>query len=747
MRWVPIFLVLAALSATSPSARAQGNPQPAGDPHGKNGEAPAPEPPTSKSDPATGDPAVNQPKHTNRLIHETSPYLRQHAHNPVDWYPWGPEAIERSRKEDKPIFLSIGYSACHWCHVMEHESFEDEETGNLLNENFVSIKVDREERPDLDEIYMSAVQMMTGSGGWPMSVFLTPDLKPFYGGTYFPPEDRWGRPGFKSVLRRIIEVFKGQRPEVERSARGLTEMIAGHAGIPGLPGDVDLALLQEACAILKRQFDSKFGGFGHAPKFPPSMELNLLLRRARVTKDAEMTRIVEVTLDRMARGGMYDQIGGGFCRYSTDEKWLVPHFEKMLYDNALLSRTYLAAYQATGKPFYARIARETFEYILRDMTHPRGGFYSSEDADSEGVEGKFYVWKPAEVLAVLGPEDGELFCAFYDITEHGNWEETSIPNVPVPLEEFAKTRGLDASALQDRLEAACARMLAVRAKRIRPGLDDKILTAWNALMIQSMVQGAQILGERRYLDAAKAAGTFVRENLRKGDRLLVTWRDGTAKLNAYLDDYAFLTAAYLDLYEATFDLAWLEEARRLAALTHEHFLDEKEGGYFFVSDDHEALIVRTKAPYDGVIPSGNSEYARNLLRLSVLTGETALRDRAAELIRKFKGPMEGSPRGFANMLCVVDFLLGSPKEIAIVGSPADPGTAELLVEVHRAYLPNKVIAGFDPAAASAKGIGAKIPLLDGKGLIDGKPAAYVCENYTCRKPVHRAEDLRALLRE
>ena len=710
-------------------------------------DGPVPESPP-RSDPARteGDP-VSHPKHENRLIHETSPYLRQHAHNPVDWYAWGPEAIETARRQDKPIFLSIGYSACHWCHVMEHESFENEEIAKVMNENFICIKVDREERPDLDEIYMAAVQMISGSGGWPMSVWLTPDLEPFYGGTYFPPENRWGKPGFKTVLQRLSESWKEQRGEIDKSAKYLTEALAGAGAVPGDAGEVGVDLLDRACTALENSFDSELGGHGGAPKFPPSMELNLMMRRASKTKQGKLLELVETTLDHMARGGMYDQIGGGFCRYSTDEHWLVPHFEKMLYDNALLSRTYLAAFQLTGKAFYARIARETLDYVLRDMSRPGGGYYSSEDADSEGVEGKFYVWSKPEILALLGPEEGELFCNFYDITEHGNWEETNIPNVPVPLETFAASRQEAPEKLQARLESARAKVLAARARRVRPGLDDKLLTAWNALMIQSMVMGHQVLGEARYRNSAIETARFLLDQMRRDGRLLVTWKDGSAKLNAYLDDHAFLAAALLDVYEDTFDPTWLDQAKSLTEDTLRRFWDDAEGGLFFTSHDHEKLIARTKAPYDGVIPSGNSECARNLVRLSLLTGDEKLRERALKILRLFRGGMHASPRGFANMLCVLDLHLSAPREIALVGRRDDPALLDLLWTIHRSYVPDRVLALLDPSQTDAAAVGELIPLLRDKTLVDGKPAAFVCRNFTCKKPATTTDELRAMLRD
>ncbi|MBI5367798.1 MAG: thioredoxin domain-containing protein [Planctomycetes bacterium] len=677
---------------------------------------------------------------TNRLATESSPYLLQHAHNPVDWYPWGPEALERARREDKPIFLSIGYAACHWCHVMERESFENAEIARVMNRHFVCIKVDREERPDLDEIYMAAVQLLTGRGGWPMSVFLLPDLRPFFGGTYFPPEDRPGMPGFTSLLLKVAAAFQHHRAQMTTSAAQLAEAIGEAAGFQGGPGEAGHELVAGACEHLLAAFDPEHGGFGGAPKFPPSMELNLLLRRRHATADSRYLHVVERTLEGMAQGGMYDQIGGGFCRYSTDERWLVPHFEKMLYDNALLSRTYLAAFQATGKPFYAQIARETFEYVLRDLGQPGGGFASSEDADSEGEEGKFYVWTPNEVEQVLGREEGELACAWWDITRDGNFEGKNIPNVPVALAEFARGRKAEPAAVAQRLAAARAQLLTARGRRVRPGLDDKVLTSWNALMIQSLAQGAQVLGEPRWLDAAARAARFLFDQAMVGGRLRVTWRAGAAKLNAYLDEYAFLAAACLDLFEASFETAWLERAQALMRTTIEHFWDDADGTFFFTSDDHEKLIARTKAPYDGVIPSGNSEAARTLLRLAALTGDAEARARAERVLRRFTGSMAASARGFANMLGVLDFARSETLEVALVGGRGEAGMEALVRALFARYLPNKVVAWVEPGAADAAARAGQVPWLAETGRVQGKPAAYVCVGSVCRLPVTDAEE-------
>ncbi|MEE8110726.1 MAG: thioredoxin domain-containing protein [bacterium] len=684
-------------------------------------------------------------KHTNRLVNETSPYLLQHAHNPVDWHPWGEEAIERARREDKPILLSIGYSACHWCHVMERESFEDEEIAAVMNEHFISIKVDREERPDLDDIYMHAVQMLTGSGGWPMTVFLSPDLRPFYGGTYFPPDDRFGRPGFKRVLLMLGEAYRDRRDQIDRSAeeitRNLQELSRVHPSSDLLTQD----LIHQAVRELEGRFEPRYGGFGGAPKFPPSTSLSLLLRAWRMTGRENLLQMVEMTLTHMARGGMYDQLGGGFHRYSTDERWLIPHFEKMLYDNALLTPVYLEAHQATGKEFYAQVARETLDYVLREMQDPRGPFYSTQDADSEGVEGKFFVWRPEEIQEILEGGAAELFCRYYGVSEDGNFEHgTSALHVDRPLEEVARELGLSAEEAGAMLAEAKKKLFEVRERRIKPSLDDKVLTSWNGLMITAMSWGTQVLGDPRYAQAAERAALFVLTEMSRDGLLLRTHRDGRSRLNAYLDDYAFLAAGLLDLYETTFDLRWLREANRLTQVLIEHFWDEKEGGFYFTGKSHERHITSARSVIDGAIPSGNAVAAGVLLRLSVLAGEGECREKGLELMRVFRAMMEKLPAGFSRFFAAVDFYLDTPKEIAIVGSRDADDTRNLLREVHRRYLPNKVLALLDPEA-DAESAGKEVPLLAGKTQLNGKAAAYVCENYTCRAPTNDVGQFAELL--
>ncbi len=667
-------------------------------------------------------------KHTNRLAKEKSPYLLQHAHNPVDWHPWGPEAFEKAKKADKPIFLSIGYSTCHWCHVMERESFEDEEVAKILNENFVPVKVDREERPDVDQIYMAAVQAMTGGGGWPLSAWLTPDLKPFVGGTYFPKEDRFGRPGFKTVLRAIIDIWKTRRGDAEQTAANLVEHLKKVAAA-GPPGEVrpDEAL-QLGYLNFERSYESRHGGFTQKPKFPRPMALQFLLRRHRRTGSEDALRMVEKTLVAMARGGIYDQLGGGFHRYSTDEEWLVPHFEKMLYDNALLATVYLEAWQVTRKDLYARIARETLDYVLRDMTSKDGAFHSAEDADSEGIEGKFYVWNPAQVKEVLGEQDAARFMKAFDVTPAGNWDphEENIPKHQSVL------RVMDPEGDHAELKR---RLFEARSRRVRPHLDDKVLTSWNALMITAFCQAAQALGEARYREAAERAARFLLARHVAGGKLLRTSRLGEAKLDAYLDDYAYLAAAMLDLYETTFDPAWFEEARRLAERAVGLFWDEKAGGFFSTAESHASLLVRMREEYEGAVPIGNSVMALTLLKLHDLTGEDAFRDRAERTLRSFKTELENHPSAFPYLLCAVDYLKGPSREIVIAG----PEPETLLRVVRSRFLPNKVVALADGRA--------KIPLLEGRTAVGGKAAAYVCENRVCQRPVTDPAELEKLLGE
>ena len=683
------------------------------------------------------------PKHTNRLIHETSPYLLQHAHNPVDWYPWGEEALTRAKQEQKPILLSIGYSACHWCHVMERESFENEEIAAVMNELFINIKVDREERPDLDEIYMNAVQIMTRQGGWPMTVFLTPDLKPFYGGTYYPPTDRYGRPGFPKVMHAVAEAFSGQNTQVLQQADQITAHLAQMSNVVD-PHHHELTeeLMTNAFQNYRSQFDSHHGGFGNAPKFPPSMGLPFLLRYWHHSGNANALEMVELTLEKMARGGMYDQLGGGFHRYSTDAHWLVPHFEKMLYDNAQLVVAYFEAYQATQKPFYRDIATETLDYVIREMYDAEnGGFYSTQDADSEGVEGKFFVWEPNDVEDIIGEENAETFCEYYDITPQGNFEGENILNVQAPPDILARKLRIDLGELEALLADGKQKLFEAREKRIKPGLDDKILTSWNGIMIRGMAMGYQLTGKPEYLEACEKSAEFVLTTLSQDNGLLLrTYRDGKSHLNAYLEDYSYFIAGLIALYEASFEPKWLTEAERLAHLMIDQFGDDAGDGFFFTGKSHETLIVQSKSAYDGATPSGASMAIHSLLRLAKHLDNPEFHDKAVETLLLYFHQMEGMPSGSGQLLCELAFLLSTPKEIAIVGTKGDAKTEAMLAALHSTYQPNKIVALSESAE------GQTLPLLAGKTQVDDTATAYVCENYVCQAPTTDVEAFVELLR-
>ncbi|MGF1583155.1 MAG: thioredoxin domain-containing protein, partial [Gemmataceae bacterium] len=617
---------------------------------------------------------AEQPKYTNRLIHETSPYLRQHAHNPVDWYPWGEEAIQKARDSDKPIFLSIGYSACHWCHVMEHESFEDPEIGQYLNEHFISIKVDREERAEIDQIYMSAVVAFTqGRGGWPMSVFLKPDLKPFAGGTYFPPTSRYGMISFGELLKRIMDAWNTRRQDIDEVAQNVTDHIQSTGNVVSTASEgsttFDDRIFRQALQTLDERFDPVYGGFGPAPKFPHPMDLKLLLRAWRRFDSSKALEMTKKTLDCMAWGGMYDQLGGGFHRYSTDNRWLAPHFEKMLYDNALLVSAYLEAYQATRDPFYSQIVEETLGYVLREMTSPEGAFYSTQDADSEGEEGKFFVWSKQEVEQILDKELAEIVCAVYDVSDGGNWEGKNILNRSRRDEADAKQLGLDVADFRSKLSEARQKLFDVRSQRVWPARDEKILTAWNGLMIGAFAEAAQVLDSPEYERYAKGAAGFVLETMRRDDgRLYRTCGAGSdPKLNGYLEDYAFVLDALVTLYETTFDLQWIEEAASLARVMIEQFWDDKDGAFYFTGRDHEELIARNKDMQDGAVPSGNSMAATALLRLGKLTGESLFLETAERTLHAFHGIMQQHPAACAQMFLALVFLMGPLDEFAVVG--------------------------------------------------------------------------------
>ncbi|MCC6899573.1 MAG: DUF255 domain-containing protein [Polyangiaceae bacterium] len=650
----------------------------------------------------------------NRLIAETSPYLLQHAHNPVDWYPWGPEALERARREDRPILLSIGYAACHWCHVMERESFEDEAIAARMNEHFVCIKVDREERPDLDEIYMAATVAIAGGGGWPMTVFLTPDQRPFFAGTYFPPRDNYGRPGFATLIERIAELWRTERDDLRSQARQLAEHVTRQSAL-GRPSGIDAQALLDAVDQLATAFDPRWGGFGAAPKFPPCGAVELLLRHHHRSADPAALEMIVKTLDGMKNGGLYDHLGGGFARYSTDERWLVPHFEKMLYDNAQLTRIYLWAFQVTRDDEYARVARETLDYVVREMQAAEGGYFSATDADSEGEEGKFFVWTPAQVRECLPEAEAAKFCAFYDVREGGNWEGHSILNTPRPDPALARA-----------LSSARAALYEARRRRVPPLLDDKVLAAWNGLMIGAMAEGARVLGDRRYLESAERAADFVLDGMMRPDGgLFRTARGGKAHLDAYLEDYAYLGDGLLDLYEAGGSPSRLRDSDQLCQRMLADFGDLDGGAFFFTAHGHEKLLARPREGHDGALPNPNAVAARVLARLAVHLGRPALRDRAGAALTAYGALVDRSPRSFATALGVIDFLLEPPVELCVVGTEREP----LARELARHYLPNRVIAWVDPAAPHTSA------LTRDKHAVDGKPTLFVCRDYACQAPI------------
>jgi len=680
------------------------------------------------------------PKHPdrspNRLARETSPYLLQHAYNPVDWYPWGSEAIERARAEDKPIFLSIGYSACHWCHVMERESFENPEIARLMNEHFVNIKVDREERPDLDQIYMSAVQAMTGHGGWPMSVFLTPDLQPFYGGTYYPPRDSRGMPGFPRVLESVHKAWMERRDEILQAAGAMTEALRAHASPAPSDGGGGFSGrdLDQAARHLLRAFDPLHGGFGSAPKFPHPMDLRVLLRHYRRTASEPAVHAVRHTLEKMARGGIYDHLGGGFARYSTDDRWLVPHFEKMLYDNALLSLVYLEAFQVTGSAEFAQVARGTLDYVVGRMTVEEGAFAATEDADSEGVEGKYYVWTRQEVMELLGEERGHRFCYVYDVMPEGNWEGRSILNLPRSIDQAARLMERDPAELAAELAEGRSKLLAARQQRVPPARDAKVLVAWNGLMIGSLAVGSRVLKEPGYLEAARRAAGFILERMRGSDgRLLHTFKDGQAKLTAYLDDYACLIDGLTRVFEVSGERRWIDAASELAELMIDEFADASGGGFFYTGKSHEQLIVRLKDLVDNATPSGNGMAATALLRLAALTGkseyETAGR-RALDLVQPL---VAQSPSAVGQSLIAMDFALAERLEIAVAGGADEEEFRSVLEAVYTHFLPEAVVAPRPPGSGGQSL--PELPLLRDRWPKGGRTTTYLCLRQTCREPI------------
>ncbi|MHC1742094.1 MAG: thioredoxin domain-containing protein [Syntrophobacteraceae bacterium] len=681
----------------------------------------------------------------NRLEHEKSPYLLQHAHNPVDWYPWGDEAFQKAREENKPVFLSIGYSTCHWCHVMERESFEDEEVAKLLNEHLVAVKVDREERPDVDEIYMGVCQAMTGSGGWPLSIFMTPDRKPFYAATYLPKQGRMGMAGFTDVIRQIARLWREEPERVLHAGDQVTQAIqpkrAREAQRPAGMETLDLAYQQ-----LRGAFDSQWGGFGQAPKFPTPHHLTFLLRYHRRHPESTALSMVEKTLSSMRQGGIFDQVGLGFHRYSVDERWLVPHFEKMLYDQALLAMAYVEAFQVTGRQEHADAAREIFDYVLRDMTDPGGGFYSAEDADSEGEEGLFYVWTPEEVKAVLGAERSDLFCRFHDITAAGNFEHgRSIPHVPKTEEVFARMVGMTREALREALASCRKDLYVARERRAHPLKDDKILTAWNGLMIAALAMGYRAMGDPRLLEAATQAADFIWDNLRDGSgRLLRRFRGGETAHVAYLDDHAYLVWGLLDLYESSFEVTHLERALALNEAMLRLFWDEDEGGFFFTGSDGEEMITRDKQLYDGAVPSGNSVAALNLLRLNRMTGDPALEEKADRLLKRFGEMVQDFPMAYTQFLNAVDFALGPSAEVVLSGDPDDERGRAMLEWMRGRFAPNRVMLWRKTGAEGEK-LDSLCGYVGHLQPVGGSPTVYVCEQYACKRPVTSLDELKPLL--
>ncbi|GIK15526.1 MAG: thioredoxin domain-containing protein [Planctomycetota bacterium] len=683
----------------------------------------------------------------NRLVFEKSPYLLQHAGNPVDWFPWGDEAFARARAEDKPVFLSIGYSTCHWCHVMEHESFEADDVAALLNRDFICVKVDREERPDVDAVYMSVCQAMTGGGGWPLTILMTPDRRPFFAATYIPREDRFGRAGMLRVLPQIAEVWRTRRGEVENVARQITEQIASRDAAPDA-GDIDTETLALGFRQLAGRFDAERGGFGDAPKFPTPHHLTFLLRWWKRSGDAAALNFVERTLSAMATGGIYDHLGFGFHRYSTDADWLVPHFEKMLYDQALLVIAYAEGHQATGKPEYARTVREVMTYVLRDMTSPEGAFYSAEDADSEGVEGKFYLWTAEEVRAALGEDDARVAAAIWNLRPDGNFTNphtpprTNILHLARPLSAVAAELKTPEDELRRRAERIRNRLFETRRERIPPHKDDKVLTDWNGLMIAAASIASRAFDEPRYADAARRAADFVLTRLRREDgRLLKRYREGDAGLPAHLDDYAYLIWGLIELYETTFDPRYLEAAIELQRVQTAQFGDAEHGGFFLTAADGEKLIARPKELYDGALPSGNSVSALNLLRLARLTGDPALEALASRTVTVFAGTARHAPMAFTQFLCAADFALGPAYEVVIAGTPDAADTRAMLGALNRRFHPNVVVL-LRPDAPDAPPITRLAPFTAAQKPIDGKATAYVCRNFACAAPT---TDVREML--
>jgi len=678
----------------------------------------------------------------NRLIHESSPYLLQHAANPINWFPWGQEAFETAKREDKPIFVSIGYSTCHWCHVMERESFSDKEVAELLNKNFIAIKVDREERPDIDSVYMTVTQALTGSGGWPMTIFMTPDKKPFYAGTYFPKHQRWGRPGMMELLPKIAEAWRNDRQKVLTSAEQITQhVIRLSSRQPGTK--LDQEILGQARQFFVQAYDPEYGGFVKSPKFPSPHQLNFLLRRYYHTRDAQALAMVEKTLTQMRLGGIYDQLGFGFHRYSTDARWLVPHFEKMLYDQAMLIMAYTEAYQATGKAFYAMVAEEIITYVLRDMTSAQGGFYSAEDADSEGIEGKFYLWTPKEIKTLLGEKNARLFSNVFNVKDGGNFKDAgpghhidqNILHLQKPLPELAKEVGIPENQLKKQLEVSRQILFDARQKRIHPFKDDKILTDWNGLMIAALAKAGYVLDRQDYTTAASTSADFILKNLTADNgRLLKSYRKGKAGSAAHLNDYAFMVWGLIELYQATYKANYLADAIALNEQMLAHFWDEQNGGLYITADDGEKLLVRSKEIYDGAIPSGNSVAVYNLLRLAHMTGKTDYVEKAEDITKAFSDPVKQYPAGHSQLMVALEYALNPNYEVVIVGEPQKQDTRLMLAALRRPFIPEKIVLFRTTDKSTARAITEIAPFTRSMATRNGQATAYVCQKFACRLP-------------
>jgi len=669
----------------------------------------------------------------NNLINETSPYLLQHAHNPVQWCAWDEETLAKAKQENKPIFLSIGYSSCHWCHVMAHESFESEEIAKIMNENFISIKVDREERPDIDDIYQKVCQIATGQGGWPLSVFLTPDQKPFYVGTYFPILDSYGRPGFGSILNQLSQSWKEKPKDIEMAAENFLQTLQRTETVK-TSSKLEKSILDEAAVNLLQMGDQNFGGFGQAPKFPNAANISLMFRYSKLSGISKFNEFALKTLKRMAKGGIFDQIGGGFHRYSTDTMWLVPHFEKMLYDNALIPINYVEAYQITKDSFYLDVLRKTLDYVLREMTSKEGGFYSAQDADSEGEEGKFYVWKKSEIKEILG-KDADAFCLFYDVTDGGNWEGKSILCNNVNLSSVAFQSGISENQLRQNLDSNAKNLLEVRSKRIAPGLDDKVLTSWNALMITAFVKGYRVTKEQKYFDAAEKCIDFIENNLVKDGKLLRTYKDGIAKIQGYLEDYSYFGVALLDVFEINPELKYLERAQEIANYLVDHFWDEQTNSFYMTADDHEKLIIRPKSNYDLSLPSGNSVAANLLLRLFHLTQDKKFLEISTKIMENQAQMAAENPFGFGYLLNTVFMYLQKPREITVL----NPKNKEIVDSLTNRFLPESILVTVQNE--NQLNNLSKLSFFEGKQFQNDKTTVFVCKDFTCSLPLESISEI------